>query len=59
WQKPKLIMLHRSQQAENVLRICKTSIAGSIAGPNMDVRQCRVTIGGCWWRCQSEANKWS
>jgi len=59
WRKPKLIILVRSDQPENVLYHCKTDEAGSVAGPNLDIRQCRTTVSRCRNRCQSEANKWS
>ena len=42
WQKPKLIVLVRGRQAEDVLTFCKTDLAGAVAGPQMFIRQCRT-----------------
>jgi len=59
WQKPKLIVLVRGRQAEDVLTFCKTDLAGAVAGPQMFIRQCRTVASFCVTRCQSQANKYS
>ena len=40
WQKPKLVVLTRSQTQERVLEVCKAFIAG---GPADDNNQCDFT----------------
>jgi hypothetical protein len=59
WETPRLIVLVRSEQAEDVLSYCKASVSGSIPGANLSVSLCRAYFFACFYQCSTRASRWS
>jgi hypothetical protein len=60
WQKPKMIVLVRSEQAEDVLTYCKATVTGGIPGQNVNRSYCRRRPGtGTCNACSQRTSRWS
>jgi hypothetical protein len=59
WESPRLIVLVRSEQAEDVLQYCKASVSGGIPGASTNVTLCRWSFFGCRFQCNQRTSRWS
>jgi|GEM_PF-864716 len=59
WETPQLIVLVRSERAEDVLQYCKASVSGGVPGANTNVTLCRWLIFGCFIQCSQRTSRWS